>query len=156
MVIAALSALGALTGGAWALRAILKGKLITLASHDEHIAQWKSHVDSIRVTMENNRLMHVAELAQVRADAENRVHDAQTANETRVADRDDRLAQMGRELERLWHANNLLDEAYRQVTHSRLTGQDSALRVVSAVLGASPLVQDGTPTVINNDEQPGT
>lgn len=162
IVIAALGALGSLAGGAWALRAILRNKLITISNHNEHMAQWQGQVDGLRQRLTDQAAEHAGERERANAVAESRILDAKAAADARVADRDAqlddtradrdyRLGQMARQIEQLWNAFNLADEAYRRATGATLNTQQAALRTVAHVLHASPL-NDQLPPTVNSDD----
>jgi chromosome segregation ATPase len=158
VLIAALGALGSLAGGAWALRAILKNKLITLASHNEHIAQWQAQVEGLRQRLTEQDAQHQRERDRANTVAESRILDAKAAADARVSDRDQqiddlradrdyRIGELARQNAQLWSAFTLTDEAYKQITGARLATQNNALRTVAHVLSASPLADELPPTV---------
>jgi hypothetical protein len=109
---------------------------------------------------------HQAERDRANQLAESRIVDAKAAADARVADRDQqlddvradrdyRLGQMARQLDQVWSAFNLTDEAYKTLTGARLRTTDTALRTVAHVLSASPLNEQLPPNVGSDGNQTG-
>lgn len=158
VIVAALGALGALTGGAWALRAILKGKLITIANHDEHMAQWRGQVEGLRERLREQAIEHDQDMTRLNQLSDQRIAEVNAQANARISDRDDRLRQLGAEYERLWHALTLTDDAYKTVTTGRLAHDSGVIRTLTHILRESPLADhipiDPTPTVVSDDGEP--
>jgi hypothetical protein len=156
VIVAALGALGALTGGAWALRAILKGKLITIANHDEHVSQWREQVAGLRSRLTEQAQEHDADMERLNRLSDQRIAEVNAQANARISDRDDRIRQLGAEYERVWHALSLTDDAYKTVTTGRLAHDGGVIRTLTHILRESPLAAhipiDPTPTVGSDDD----
>lgn len=158
IVVASFSSLLSLGVGGLAIRAILNNKLITIASHNEHVKQWTDQVEGLRQRLVDQAAEHVQERQRSIDVAERRIAEAKQAADDRVEDRNRQILDMARERDRLYAAIALADESYREVTAARLSAQDSGLHAVAAVLRASPLFDPSRhteiPTVVGGDERP--
>lgn len=158
IMVAAFSSLLSLGVGGLAIRAILNNKLITIASHNEHVRQWTDQVEGLRQRLVNQAEEHAQERVRSNEVAERRIAEAKQAADDRVEDRNRQILEMARERDRLHAAIALADESYREVTAARMTAQDSGLHAVASVLRASPLFDPSRhteiPTVVGGDDRP--
>jgi hypothetical protein len=147
-------------GTLWALRMVLRNRLITVASHDEHMKQWADQVAGLRDRLKDQDLAHQEERARDNERTQARISEIRDGYEERINDRDARIRELALQLERLWHALSLTDEAFQQVTTGRIHEYGAALRTMARVLQASPLadsVEGSTATVgADDDGRPGT
>lgn len=126
-------------GTLWALRAVLRNKLVTIASHEEHMRSWADRVQALEKRLAEQEESHRQERARDTAREEARVAELRAGYESRIADRDARIREQNAELDRAWSAYTVTDEAYQQVTSGRIHQYGAALRTMASVLRASPL-----------------
>lgn len=154
ILVASFSALLSLGVGGLAIRAILNNKLITIASHNEHVTQWKDQVEGLRKRLTEQEAAHQAEQDRAEVVADKRVENAKLAGAERIADRDKQLLDAAAERARLLRALDLADESWREVTSAQRHGTDSALRLAVNMIRANPLLDEahpGLPQVVEHD-----
>lgn len=147
-------------GTLWALRMVLRNKLITSASHDEHMRQWADQVKALRERLSEQEASHRAERTRDAERTEARNTELHRVYAERLADRDARMRELAAQLDRAWSAFTLTDEAYQQMTSGRIHEYGSALRTLANVLRASPLTDtpaiEPAPTVGRDDDRPAS
>jgi len=147
-------------GTLWALRMVLRNKLITQASHKEHMTQWESQVEGLRARLADQEQTHREERARDAERTERERAELHRFYGDRLHDRDERISELGRQLDRAWSSLTLTDEAYQQVAGGRIHEYGSALRTLANVLRASPLSDppsiEAPPTVGRDDDRTGT
>lgn len=141
-------------GTLWALRMVLRNKLITVASHDEHVRQWADQVKGLRERLTEQEQSHLAERARDNERTQARIAEIRDGYEERLSDRDARIRELAVQLERAWHALTLTDEAFTQVTTGRIHEYGAALRTMARVLQASPLADaiEETASTVGDDD----
>lgn len=157
------ASLGVLMFGAggtlWALRLVLRNKLITVASHNEHMTQWADQVKGLRERLKEQEETHRLERDRDRERVAVTIAEIRAGYEARLADRDARNQQMAVQLDRLWSSYTLTDEAYQQVTSGRIHEFGRALQTVAHILSESPLADrqiDAPPMVGQDDDRSGS
>lgn len=147
-------------GTLWALRMVLRNKLITSASHAEHMQQWADQVKGLLKRITDQEESHRQEILRTAELTATRIAELRSFYEDRVKDRDARLADLARQLDRIWTSYKLTDEAYTQLSGARINQFGSALRTVEHILRESPLADhlelDRAPTVGNDDDGAGS
>lgn len=142
-------------GTLWALRAVLRNKLIPVSSHEEHMKQWADQVTGLRERLKDQEESHRQERERDNERTRTRIEEIRGGYEDRLRDRDVQLGELVRQLERVWASLNLTDEAYTQVSQGRIHEYGAALRTVARVLQASPLADaaiEGSASTVGTDD----
>jgi hypothetical protein len=134
---------------------VLRNKLITAASHAEHMTQWEDQVKGLRERLADQEESHRQERARDNERNQVRIEELRNGYEDRLRDRDARFRDLAAQLDRAWSAFTLTDEAYQQVTQGRIHEYGAALRTLARVLQSSPLADtaiEGSASTVGTDD----